>query len=176
MPSTDLVPTLPGRPAYLREASGAITYLSYRDLSYLADLRRWKFRLAQAHPDGNGTAAKFHAVHRAYTRWRSAELTWYQSRDLDPPTETDAEPSARPDGLAERLVRYLQQHVRSPTVQILIALGLARQHGLSLEELAVQVGRPSSAVIAAVARLRQAGVAIETSRCGHHHVRYRLEI
>lgn len=72
------------RPATL-QVDGWTVYVSIRDAAYMAELRRWKQRLAAVHPDRGGTARKFRMVMGARIRWQCQEAKWYADLGLLPP-------------------------------------------------------------------------------------------
>lgn len=106
----EIIPITAGRPS-LVEVSGCRIYISVRDEYHRRELRRWKARLAEAHPDRINAlpyrvksrstegriflvfrqgrsldrGAKFRSVQRAFERWLEEEKRWYEQFNLEPP-------------------------------------------------------------------------------------------
>ena len=81
-----LTRTFKNRPVTIAH-DGGVVYVSVHDEAYLADRARWKVRLAEAHPDTGGTAAKFRDALRGYRSWQAKEQQWYETYGLCPPTK-----------------------------------------------------------------------------------------
>lgn len=74
-----------GRPSHV-EVDGWMCWVELHDRLYRAERRRWKARLAAAHPDAGGTAWRFRAAYAGYQRWLRREARWYAHVGLTPPS------------------------------------------------------------------------------------------
>lgn len=75
----------PERPTHLT-IDGWTVFVSVRDDEYERQIRVWRRKLKAAHPDTKGGShTKFLSTHRAFTRWRLIEATWYANLGLTPP-------------------------------------------------------------------------------------------
>ena len=145
----ELVAQLEGREAVVPH-QGGIWYQAVRDAAHLREAKRWKRRLAAAHPDGGGTDKEFVRVQKQCERWHQEEARVYAEYGRVPPAfgTVNAVPTKR--------------RVCSPRA----VLGLLRQSPLTVEEVAAALSLEGSCAPArvrmAVQKLRWQGAIIAT--------------
>lgn len=85
----ELVPVARGGRPTVIVFNGGRVFVSVHDAAFAADRRRWKLRLADAHPDRQGSPSAFRALHRAYERWLETERAWYAAHGVSMPVAMD---------------------------------------------------------------------------------------
>jgi hypothetical protein len=81
---TELIPRLSNRPAVLTRDGWAV-YVSVHDAWFLAEWRRQKQRLAEAHPDKGGSSWRYRTATGRVNRWLQQEQVFYRQLGLEPP-------------------------------------------------------------------------------------------
>lgn len=84
MATTELIPTLPGRPAVLKK-DGCTYFISVHDAEFLRVRAEWKRKLKELHPDTASMHGNFIAAVNGYRMWQQKEAVWYAEVGIDPP-------------------------------------------------------------------------------------------
>lgn len=162
-----LTPAFADRPTVIDYGGGRV-FVGVHDAAYLRGLRAWKRKLAEAHPDGGGSAGQFRKVKAAEERWRADELAWYEAHGLLPPIFRSGSTSSDADFRAGCSPAHVRSILRDRAPHSVDDLVTALQISAS--------GCARESVRQAIKVLRRKGLVIALVSFGYHEPSYYLLI
>lgn len=105
---------LPLSPRSVVQKDGWNVIVSIHDSAYLEEKKKWRGRLAAAHPDHGGSGRKFRAAYRQYRGWLLQERRYYASLNLLPPKWTSRDETILGEGFSSNTT-----HERGKTLLLL---------------------------------------------------------
>lgn len=140
------------RPIFVR-VDGWDVAVSIHDAAHLDERKKWRQRLAAAHPDATGkTASEFLAVKRRFDAWLNAERAWYRHIKLEPPDYQDIRPTSSRK-------TYLDESVVDAVFRLLCD---GRLHKVADLHQETDLVTSKSTIHIAVQRIRERGAIVES--------------